>query len=105
MEKAAAIGVVNGVGNGNFAPPDTLTREQAATMLARLSNALGKQIPENAPTFSDSGSVSDWATAAVGQMQSAGIMGGVGNNMFSPKGDYTREQSIVTMLRLSNYVN
>ena len=29
-----------------------------------------------------------------------GICGGVGNNMFSPQGSYTREQSIITLLRL-----
>ena len=33
-------------------------------------------------------------------MQAAEIMGGTGDNMFSPLGDYTREASIVTILRL-----
>jgi hypothetical protein len=104
VQKAAAIGVVNGVGNNNFDPNSGLTREQAATMLARLANAVDKPIPESAPTFSDNGSVSDWASAAVGQMQSTGIMGGVGNNLFDPAGAYTREQSIITILRLYDYL-
>lgn len=34
VQKAAYIGVVNGVGDNSFAPNDMLTREQAATMLA-----------------------------------------------------------------------
>jgi len=55
-------------------------------------------------TFADSGSVSSWASEAVGQMQATGIMNGVGNNMFSPKYPYTREQSIITVLRLYNAV-
>ncbi|HHV99215.1 MAG TPA: S-layer homology domain-containing protein [Clostridiaceae bacterium] len=33
-----------------------------------------------------------------------GLMGGVGNNRFSPHGNFTREQSIVTMLRLFHVV-
>jgi hypothetical protein len=37
-------------------------------------------------------------------MQNTGIMGGVGNNRFDPQGDYTREQSIVTILRLFGLV-
>ena len=71
-------------------------------MLARLANALGKPLTITASTFADTGSVSSWALEAVGQVQAAEIMGGVGNNTFSPKGPYTREQSIATMLRLYN---
>jgi len=36
----------------------------------------------------------------VGLVQGSGIMGGVGDNRFDPQGEYTREQSILTMLRL-----
>jgi len=102
--KMATLGVVNGVGDNKFAPNDKLTREQAATMLSRLANAIGKPLTEQAATFSDNGSVSSWAADAVGQMQSTGIMGGVGNNTFAPKSDYTREQSIITMMRLFDIV-
>ena len=48
--------------------------------------------PDNVP--------SDWAFEQVGQVQRAGIMGGVGSNTFAPKDSYTREQSILTMVRL-----
>ena len=34
----ASLGVVNGVGNGKFAPQQQLTRQQAASMLHRLGN-------------------------------------------------------------------
>ena len=37
-------------------------------------------------------------------MQASGIMGGVGNNQFNPQGSYTREQSIVTIMRMENRV-
>ena len=104
VEKMAALGVVNGVGDGQFAPNQTLTREQAATMLSSLAEAIGKPLPEQAPTFADNDSVSSWATDAVGQMQATGIMGGVGNNTFSPTTDYTREQSIITIIRLYSIV-
>jgi len=52
------------------------------------------------PTFADNEEISSWAFEAVGQMQASGIMGGIGNNMFSPSGEYTREQSVVTIMRL-----
>ena len=104
VEKMAALGVVNGVGGGKFSPDAKLTREQAATMLARLGEVMGRPIPAREPAFADGGSISSWAKAAVGQMQQSGVMNGVGGNKFSPAGEYTREQSIVTMLRMLSYL-
>ena len=104
VQKMGALGVVTGVGGGNFAPNDKLTREQAAVMLARLADAMGKPLAVNNATFADNGNISSWAIEQVGQIQVAGIMGGVGNNTFAPRDPYTREQSIVTMLRLYNVV-
>ena len=100
VQKMGYLGVVTGVGSGNFAPNNSLTREQAAVMLARLADALDQPLSSSAPTFADNGQISSWAVDAVGQMQATGIMGGVGNNNFAPQGDYTREQSIITILRL-----
>ena len=104
VQKMAALGVVLGVGNNKFDPDGTLTREQAAVMLARLSAVIGKPMAEKVATFADKDTVSDWAVTQVGQVQAAGIMSGVGENKFAPKDSYTREQSIVTMLRVYNFV-
>lgn len=71
-------------------------------MLARLSAVLGKPLTDSESTFADSGSVSSWAKAAVGQMQQSGVMSGTGNDQFSPQLTYTREQSVVTLMRLYN---
>ena len=104
VQKIGGIGIVTGVGNGNFAPDDTLTREQAAVILTRLAEAVGQPFPIATATFSDNDSISSWAIDAVGRIQAAGIMGGTGNNMFSPHDSYTREQSIITVLRTYDYV-
>ena len=93
------LGVVNGVGGGKFDPGGTLTREQAATILARLAEAMGHPLPQAAPSFSDSAAISSWAAAGVGQVQAAGIMEGNGS-AFIPQSAYTREQCILTALRL-----
>ena len=103
VEKMAALGVVNGVGEGRFDPDARLTREQAATMLARLAAAMGKPMEKQTAAFADADGVSPWAAEAVGQMQASGVMNGTGEDRFSPKGEYTREQSIITMLRLVRY--
>ncbi|MCL2217885.1 MAG: S-layer homology domain-containing protein [Defluviitaleaceae bacterium] len=104
VQKMGYLGVVTGVGGGNFNPSGNLNREQAAVMLSRLANVIGQPLPPSAPTFADNAQISSWALDSVGQIQATGIMGGVGNNQFAPQGDYTREQSIITILRLYEMV-
>jgi hypothetical protein len=98
------LGVVTGTGGGVFSPNAQLTREQAAAMLSRLADAIGKPLPRQAATFADNGSIASWAVEQVGHVHAAGIMSGVGDNRFAPQSPYTREQSITTMLRLFNVV-
>lgn len=108
VRRAADLGIVNGVGDNKFDPNGKLTREQAATMLDRLAQAarpFDSPLKSNdaltpADRFADYSSFSSWAAVSVEVMQVNGIMNGVGNNMFAPKDPYTREQSIVTMMRL-----
>jgi hypothetical protein len=105
VQKMGSIGVVTGVGNGNFAPDRPLTREQAAAMITRLANALDQPLGSHTATFTDFDNVADYARDAVGQMQLSGIMTGVGDNRFNPRGNYTREQSITTIVRLFRIIN
>lgn len=95
----AGLGVVNGVGDGRFDPNGILTREQAATILARLADVLGHPLPQADLSFSDSASIASWAADGVGQVQAAGIMAGDGST-FLPQSPYTREQCTLTALRL-----
>jgi len=105
VEKMGALGVVDGIGDGLFNPDGNLTREQAAVVLARLADSIGIHLLTEAANYVDTNEISIWAREFVGQMQAAGIMGGVGENAFSPKGAYTREQVIITMVRLFNAVS
>ena len=105
VQKMAYVGVVQGVGDNRFDPNAQLTREQAAAMLVRLAEAIGQPLPSANASFADNDSISQWAVGSVGQVQSAEIMGGVGSNMFAPQEPYTREQSIITMLRMYELLN
>lgn len=100
----ASAGVVNGVGNGKFAPDKNITRQEAASMLYRLA-ALNKNTKDDEATslphiFADSANIQSWAWKNVDWVYRQGIMNGMGENTFAPDGEYTREQSIVTALRL-----
>lgn len=100
VEKAAYLGVVSGLGDGKFGPTNELTREQAAVMLSQLADALGMPLAEAESDFADNDTVSGWAKNFVGKVKAADIMNGVGDNQFAPQAKYTREQSIITALKL-----
>lgn len=100
----ASLGVVNGVGNGKFAPQQQLTRQQAASMLHRLGNLRKNakdSVRERMPhVFADGADIQAWARSDVYWAYNSGVMNGVSGNRFAPNNSYTHEQSIATMLRL-----
>ena len=105
----SAVGIINGMGDGTFAPDEHITREQAATILYRIVGFLGDNIivePTNKIYYSnDENLISEWAKTAVKSMNEMGIMTGVSENEFSPQDKYTVEQAIATMVRLYEYCN
>ena len=92
---AAENKIISGYGNGNFGVNDLTTREQAATILWRYAGS-----PESgtADTFSDAGSISEWAKAAVRWANANGILDGMTeNNGFDPETNIKRGE-VASML-------
>ena len=101
IEKLATLGIINGFGDGTFRPKEQLTREQAAVILQRITKyTCDKQYNYEEYYYNDYNIISDWAKDGVSFAYHFGIMNGTGDNMFSPKESYSREQSVVTLLRL-----
>ncbi|MDO5396804.1 MAG: serpin family protein [bacterium] len=107
-KKIAALceaGIIDGRSDGLFAPKETLTREEAAVILARMSKYLGIEASENkCDEYSDGTEISNWARESVKEISKAGIMNGVGDNLFLPGGEYTEEQSVVTLIRFYDLI-
>ncbi len=99
VRSVAALGIVNGTGDGEFSPKDGLTREQSATMLKRMVDLMGEIEKNSEPNFNDESTISDWAKDAVSFITAGKVMNGTGEN-FEPKGTYTREQAFVTMMNM-----
>jgi len=98
---AYALGITNGTGPNTFSPDASFTREQAATMIMNTCKVLGigqADVPDAG--FADMTTVSSWAVDGVNFVKANGIMNGTGNDNFSPKGTYTRQESIVTFDRI-----
>ena len=96
------LGILQGRGNGDLDQLGTITRQEAAVMLARAYRLYSGEIHDDAEplTYADKGEIADWAMTDVQLMTHLGIMNGVGEDKFAPKGSYSVEQCLVTLVRL-----
>ncbi len=100
IEWANKNNIINGIGDGNFAPEESITREQMAVVMQSYAKTIVFNLPEdNAEnTFADSFRISSYAKDAVKQMQMAGVISGKSDNIFDPQGTATRAE-VSAMLR------
>jgi hypothetical protein len=91
---AYLTGILDGVSSGTFGGNNNITREEMALILYNYAKVYGITLPTSNQkvTFSDDGSISSTAKTAVYALQQAGIINGVGNNLYDPKGSATRAQ-------------
>ena len=105
---AAAIGAVFGPGDGTFRPQGLISRQDAAVMLLQAAAAVGAQVlPTDGLLYADADQISTYARLAVqwtsqirDSVSGKPVMAGVGGGKFDPRGNYTREQAMLTALRL-----
>lgn len=107
---AAANGITCGVGGNLFAPDDYITREQAAAVLLRYAQLIGKG-PAGKVTggsdFDDIDKISDWALEGAMWCSMIGIITGKpGDNgmLFDPQGNATRAELAAMLHRFSDNV-
>lgn len=103
---AQALGLATGVGNGNFAPGDSLTREQAFTLLYRflLSQEieLGDGDPAVLEQFSDGERVAEYARIPTAVLVELGLVGGNTDGL-SPGDSLTRAEMAALMHRVMEF--
>jgi len=98
---AAENGIVTGYG-GNFAPLDSITRQDLALILMRYAEFKDAEVPlsrEYQP-FNDESKIADYAVDAVIQGYRAGVIGGAAGNNFIPLGNATRAEAAAMLHRL-----
>ena len=92
---AALNGLFDGTSPTTFEPDSNMTRAMLVTVLWRLD---GKPAPKSMNSFKDVPS-GQWYTEAVAWASENGVVDGVGNNLFDPDGNVTREQIAAIMYR------
>ena len=95
-------GIVNGMGDGTFAPNSSITREQMAVMLCNYARSIGFALPQTGSgvSFSDSGSISTWAVDYVATAAGAGVINGFDTGDFRPQGVATRAQAATVIYKM-----
>jgi hypothetical protein len=91
-------GIVNGTGEGRFEPGATISRAQAATLLARtIEYATGRPLADGPSYFLDVGGTHG---LRIRQITRAGLVGGDGRRGFDPTGTLSRAQAATFSVRL-----
>lgn len=115
IETAARAGIVRGAGGGRFQPDASITREDAAVMIARAANLrLGSDDQRNLTQlqkeFTDANGINVYARAAVLAVADKGFIEGKENIMlegqrrptyrFDPTSNFTRAEAAAVAVRV-----
>ena len=93
-------GIVSGDGNGLFRPNDTVTRAEFVKMLT-----LALDIPQQAADGAFADVAADaWYASYVGAGVNAGIVKGIGENLFGSETKISRQDLTVMCFRAADYV-
>ena len=102
VEWAAKNSIVNGMGDGKFAPESPITREQLAAILYRYAKYDGKDVSvgedTNILSYDDATSISEYAVSALQWACGEGIITGDGGKLM-PQGSATRAQAAAMFAR------
>lgn len=102
---AAKSGIISGY-NGKFFPNDSVTREQAAKIIAEIYYMKKPPLTYSAPDadFKDIGAVSAWAKDYVNACVKYELMNGMTSEYFAPSENITRAQMAVLVKRLTDKI-
>ena len=100
--------IVNGIGDGLFAPDDQITREQIVTILYRFAKFRGLDVGDTtdlAKKFTDAARVSDYAKEALSWAVAVGIINGMPDNTIAPQNSATRAEVATIIMRYTKLVS
>ena len=102
---AAEKDVVNGVGDGKFAPMETITREQLAAIIQRYAPMEHIITEERADItgYADYKRVHDYARESMAWANAVGLITGKTESTLAPREGATREQFAAILRRFKEY--
>ena len=103
VEKAASAGIINGY-DGNFAPNENLSRQDAALMLYRVLEKTGK-LPGGSAEFKDEAAIASYALDAVKVLGTIKVLNGDTNGSFNPASPITRAEIAACLCRALEWLS
>lgn len=91
-------GYIGGFEDNTFRPNDSVTRAQAAAIIARIKNLPSDAARAN--QFADAAATPDWAKGVVGAVANAGYMIGDEANNFNAEKALTRAEAVASLDRV-----
>ena len=87
-------GIISGIGNGKFGTGSFISRQDIATILYGALKNRGIELTNirRYEGFNDDADIAGYAAEAVKALYEAGLIDGIGNNMFGPTASATRAQ-------------
>lgn len=101
---AYSKGIVSGYSDTQFAPDDSVSREQVAAILMRYIQTRTSRFSVDESTelsFTDAGAISDYAVTPVKFCAANQILSGRSNGKFDPKANVTRAEIATILMRLN----
>ena len=102
VETATQYGIIKGYNSADFGPNDSITREQAMTMIARAMDIAELSAPKTdaLSNYQDAGKISTYAVDGVKKCIAVGVVAGRTNVTIAPKENITRAETAVITERL-----
>lgn len=93
---AAQLGITTGIDANTFGIGESITRQDAATLIVRAKDYLRQEfagIGDTPAEFTDGDSIADYAAEAVQELQKAEIINGYEDGAFRPENPITRAET------------
>lgn len=94
--KARAAGYISGYSDGTIRPQKSITRQEAASMIAKILG-LSSSSQTSIAKFKDKNNIGSWSLDAVAAVVNQGYMGGYPDNTFRPTSFIKRAEAAVVM--------
>jgi len=97
LAKAIAVGYISGYSDRSFKPGKAVTRQEAATILARAAKLNSSVLTAN---YKDKGEIASWSASSVAAVSSQGFLTGYPDGCFKPERAMTRAEALVCLSKV-----
>lgn len=104
VRRGYALGIVGGMSADYFAAYETVTREEAAAILAKIYEEIFQQSTPSSGglMYVDDATISSWAVDKVHFLSGLSVISGVGDGYFAPKSPITAQEAVIMTWKLGN---